>query len=74
MKKSVKAFVDRIEGKIAVVYLGKNEDCKLDIPVKFLPKGIKEDTHLNIDFSVDEEAKKDGENEIDELRRKMMGN
>lgn len=73
-KKSIKAFVDRIEGKLAVVYLGANQDYKVDIPVKFLPKGITEDTHLKIDFSVDEVANKELVDEIEDLRKKLMGN
>jgi hypothetical protein len=74
MAKKIKAFVDRIEGKIAVVYLGKNEDVKIDIPLKFLPKELKEGTHLNINIEIDEKENENNSSEIDDIRKKMMSN
>ena len=73
-KKKIKAYIDRIEDSLAVVYLGDNEDYKIDIPLKFLPANIKEDTKLTITFEINEEEKKETANEIEELRKKLMGN
>ncbi|MFN8670928.1 MAG: DUF3006 domain-containing protein [Candidatus Sericytochromatia bacterium] len=74
MKKSVKAFLDRIEGDIAVIYLGSKNDFKLDIPLKFLPKGIKENTNIKIDFSINQDDNKKNESNIDDLRKKLLEN
>ncbi len=38
----MKAVVDRIEGAAAVLLLGEDE-IKLDIPLKLLPQGTRED-------------------------------
>ena len=72
MKKEINAYVDRIEGDLAVIYLGDGEDYKIDVPIKFLPEKIKEDTKLKITFNIDEKGNKDTADEIDELRKKLM--
>ncbi len=72
MKKSIKAFLDRIEGDIAVIYFGEDEDYKVDIPVKFLPKEISENIHLKIDFSIDKKVTKEKGNSVDDLRKRLM--
>lgn len=74
MKKEIKAYIDRIESDIAVIYLGDDESCKIDVPIKFLPENIKEDTKIKISFNVDEKAKKDNAEEIEALRKKLINN
>lgn len=74
MQKKIKGFVDRIEGKIAVLYLGKNEDIKIDLPIKLLPKEIKEGTHLNITIDIDKDLDKETSQSIEDIRKQMMGN
>ncbi|GIW23415.1 MAG: hypothetical protein KatS3mg068_2422 [Candidatus Sericytochromatia bacterium] len=71
-KKVVKGYLDRIENKIAVLYMGNKEEYKIDIPLKFLPKGIKENTRLNITFEIENEDSI--ANEIEDLRNNLLNN
>jgi hypothetical protein len=50
----LRLFVDRIEGDIAVVLMGEDESVKVDMPVKWLPKGVKEGTLLFMNAETDE--------------------
>jgi hypothetical protein len=46
---SGKAVIDRFEGSIAVLYLGDEQE-KLEIPKKQLPKGVKEGSWLILEI------------------------
>ena len=50
----LRLFIDRVEGDIAVVLMGEDESVKVDMPVKWLPKGVKEGTILRVDCETDE--------------------
>jgi hypothetical protein len=50
----MKAIIDRIEGKIAVVLMGDYE-TKIDIPLADLPEGTKEGSCLKVRFEIDED-------------------
>jgi hypothetical protein len=56
----MKAVVDRIEGDTAVLLIGE-EETRLDIPLRLLPEGTREGSHLTIAFELDKdsEEKKD---------------
>ena len=51
----MKAAVDRIEGKKAVLLLGP-EEIEVVLPLTALPKGISESSVLSVRFSVDARA------------------
>jgi len=68
---SIKGFVDRIEGTVAVVLLGDDESVKVSLPVSWLPKGIKEGTVINLGVSVDEDATKAGKSRVQSLLDSM---
>ncbi len=51
----MRAVVDRIEGEIAVLLLG-DEEVRLDLPMRYLPTGVKEGTILSLRFEVDAAA------------------
>lgn len=68
---SIKGFVDRIEGNTAVVLLGDDESVKVNIPVSWLPKGIKEGTVIKFDASVDEDATQAGKSRVQSLLDSM---
>jgi len=68
---SIKGFVDRIEETTAVVLLGDDESVKVNIPVSWLPKGIKEGTVINFGVSVDEDAINAGKGRVQSLLDSM---
>lgn len=50
--KETPAWLDRLEGDTAVLYLGDGQD-KLDLPAKYLPAGVKAGAALRIAISLD---------------------
>ncbi len=54
----MKAVIDRIENGTAVILLGDDE-VLLDVPIHYLPEGIKEGTWLRVDFLIDEHTTSD---------------
>ena len=52
----MKVFIDRIEGDIAVLLLGDEGSVVVNVPVSWLPKGIKEGFYLKAEFQVDSET------------------
>ena len=69
----MKAVVDRIENRIAVVLFG-NEETAVNIPLALLPEGTKEGSFLQIDMNLDpdgEEAQREKiSNLLDKLKKK----
>ena len=49
----MKAVIDRFEGEYAVVLFGDDE-VKVSIPKKILPKGVKEGSWLKISIELDQ--------------------
>lgn len=72
MKKTIKAYIDRIESDIAVIYLGNEEEYKFDLPVKFLPANIKENSSLKITISTDEKTNESTAKEVEDLRKMLI--
>jgi hypothetical protein len=53
--RKVRAFVDRIEGEMAVLLLGENEDTEVVLPASFLPEGGGEGAVLIVELRFDPE-------------------
>jgi hypothetical protein len=72
----MKAVIDRVEGKIAVLLLG-DESTKLNIPLSLLPDGCKEGDVLNMSFERDvvgtEQAKERVSGLMEKLKKKGQG-
>ena len=64
------AVIDRIEGKIAVLEL-EGESGMLEIPVKFLPSGVKEGNVLRIVFAIDEEEEQRRREEVRKIQERL---
>ena len=72
-RSSFRAFLDRVEGEIAVLLIGEEEREQLLIPRSYLPRGAREGSVLKFAVEVDEEATKAALDEVkallDELKR-----
>ena len=69
----MKAVIDRIEGKIAVLLIEEQGqgDLKLDIPINLLPQDSKESDILEICITKDEKATKDAKARVTNLIEKL---
>lgn len=70
---AVKAFVDRIESDFAVTLLGEGGD-QIDVPIQYMPSGIKAGDHLVIIFQLDPESREATLKNISELKRELTKN
>jgi hypothetical protein len=70
----MKAVIDRIEGKLAVLLIGEDGGVIVNMPLILLPEGCKEGDVLDIAIRKDEkatvEAKDRSKNLIEKLKRK----
>jgi hypothetical protein len=67
----MKATIDRIEGKLAVILIRDVESIKLDIPLILLPEGSKEGDILDIDIYKDEKETEAAKTRISSLIEKL---
>lgn len=65
----MRAVVDRIEGKMAVLRLGGQE---LIIHNRFLPRNIREGDMLTVSFAVDKKARKKQTAAVSKLLKKIF--
>jgi hypothetical protein len=68
----MRAVIDRIEGKMAVVLMGDYEE-KIDIPLADLPKGTKEGTCLKVKFEIDQDEEVNRRKRIEERLERLKG-
>ena len=70
----MKAIIDRMEGKLAVLLMGEDGSVKVNMPLILLPEGCREGDVLDITIGKDEkatvEAKDRSKNLIEKLKRK----
>ncbi|SDP31679.1 DUF3006 domain-containing protein [Selenomonas ruminantium] len=64
----ISAYIDRYEGKLAVLLLGE-EMKKVNFPREFLPDDAGEGDYIRIDIALDKEANEAAEQEALELLR-----
>jgi hypothetical protein len=68
----MRAVIDRIEGKMAVVLMGDYE-AKIDIPLADLPEGTKEGTCLKVHFEIDQDEEVNRRKRIEERLERLKG-
>ena len=67
----MKATIDRIEGKLAVLLIRNGESIKLNFPLILLPEGSKEGDILDIDIQKDEKETEDAKERVTNLIEKL---
>ena len=70
--KRTRAVVDRIENSgTAVLYVGEDEETKVELPVSLLPEGATDGSQLVIAVALDEGARKAAEDRVKALQEKL---
>ena len=67
----VTAVVDRVEGNLAVISLGEDEEVEIELPLKYLPAGTVEGDHLRIRFEPAPESKERARKRVEELKEEL---
>ncbi|MCC6446751.1 MAG: DUF3006 domain-containing protein [Armatimonadetes bacterium] len=68
-----RAFLDRIEGDIAVLLLGDEEQNKVMLPARYLPKDTREGVVLTCSFRVEEEETESARSRVQSLIDELTG-
>jgi hypothetical protein len=68
---AIRAFVDRIESNLAVIVLSDDGSVEFDLPIRYLPSGIKAGDHLTISFRPDLAAAEATLQNISELKHQL---
>ena len=68
---TIKAFVDRIESNLAVILLCDDAGVQFDLPVQYLPPGIRAGDHLVISFRLDPASAAATRQNVSELKRQL---
>ncbi len=68
---AIRAFVDRIESDIAVIVFSDDGAVQFDLPIRYLPAGIKPGDHLAITLRLDPAAAEMTLQNVSELQRQL---
>ena len=67
----MKATIDRVEGKLAVLLIRNEESIKLNIPLILLPEGSREGDILDISIQKDEKETEDAKERVSSIIEKL---
>jgi hypothetical protein len=67
----MKLVIDRIEEGWAICTLYDDERVQLDLPIEYLPAGVREGDHLDVTFEVDRESTEKEKKKAEELLKKL---
>jgi hypothetical protein len=65
------AVVDRIESGLAVVVLNDDDEVQFDLPLKYLPPGVKAGDHLSLAFEIDEAGTEAARERVAEMKKEL---
>lgn len=69
--KRVRAVIDRIEdGGTAVLLVGE-EEMKVELPAALLPEGAEGGSHLSVNITLDEAARRESEESVKALQERL---
>ena len=66
-----KVVIDRVEGDLAVVVLYDDDRVKFNLPLRYLPEGVREGDHLQMNFVKDLSGRESEIMRIDELLKDL---
>lgn len=68
---STKVVVDRIESDLAVLVLYDDDHVKFNLPLQYLPEGVREGDHLQMSFGQDEVSRESERKRVDDLLKDL---
>lgn len=72
-KTDLKIQVDRIEGDVAVLVVDTEDGAQFNLPVKYLPEGVKDGSHLRVTFEDDPKSARAAKNKVQDLLKELRG-
>lgn len=71
---SVSVIIDRIEEDWAVIVFTDHDEIQFDLPLKYLPSGVKEGDHLTLNFQLDSANTEAARRRIAEMKKELTQN
>lgn len=68
---ALNAYVDRIEERMAVIVLADDDEVSFDLPLKYLPRGIKEGDYLRIGIEPAPDETEEARQRIEKLQKEL---
>jgi hypothetical protein len=68
---SIKVVIDRTEGDLAVVVLYDDDRVRFNLPIRYLPHGVREGDHLQMSFTGDESSRRSEQERVDDLLKEL---
>jgi hypothetical protein len=69
----MRVVIDRIEGNIAVLVLYEDDRIKFNLPIQYLPKGVRGGDHLQVTFTLDEQSREAERKRVEDLLKELTG-
>ena len=69
--KRTRAVIDRFEDGGTAVLLAGDDEHKVELPASLLPRGAESGSHLVINISLDEAARREAEESVKALQEKL---
>ncbi len=67
----MKVFIDRIESNIAVMLIVDREEINIDIPIEYLPEGVRAGDYFDISFTSDPTSRATSEQRTKDLLQEL---
>ena len=71
---SLQVVVDQIEEDWAIIVVSDESDIQFDLPIKYLPPGVKAGDHLTLSFESDPASKEATRQRIAEMKKELTKN
>jgi hypothetical protein len=68
---SAKVVIDHVEGDLAVIVIYDDDRVKFNLPLRYLPEGLREGDHLQMSFEEAEASRESEKNKIDDLLKEL---
>ena len=68
----MKALIDRIEGELAVIVASDDDRVRFNLPIRYLPEGVRDGDHLDIVFGIDEDGREAELKRVESLQKSLQ--
>jgi hypothetical protein len=69
----MKVVIDRIEGDVAVLVIHEDDRIKFNLPIRYLPEGVRGGDHLHVTFTLDEQSRMAEKKRVEDLLSELTG-
>ena len=71
MTTTLKIYIDRVEGDLAVIALTEDDCVRFNLPLRYLPEGAREGDHFQLTLGRDNESRDESKSRIEQLLRSL---